>query len=92
MGFEAKPVPIADSTEFKKFALIGVGIAFALFLIFSPGIPTPGSPATMQKEKYVAPKRNHQSYRSIEERRSVQGNIDQMMKKNEKLFQSFRVH
>jgi hypothetical protein len=93
VGFESQPIPGTSSADIKKFALIGVGVVFALFLLLSPGIPTPGSAATMQKKKYVPPKTNGPAYKSIEEARSAVNNaVDQHMKKNSEIFRSFQPH
>ena len=88
VGFESKPIPQNNDFELKKFALIGVAILFAGFLLFSPGIPTPASPAD-NGPKYVAPWKKNKSNKSAGQTlQEVQANIDRQMKKNQDLIRS----
>jgi len=90
VGFESKPIQPTNTTQLKTFALIGVGIIFAIFLFCVPTIDV-ASPHDNQK-KYVSPRKSQtRSAKSAKEQiQEVQDYVDRNMRETQQMLESIR--
>ncbi len=90
VGFESKPIQTSNSTQLKTFALIGVGIIFAIFLFCVPTFDV-ASPHDNQN-KYVSPRTSQSSSaKSAKEQiQEVQDYVDRNMRETQQMLESIR--